>query len=136
MCSASRGAALSVGAGYFMLFNTSSGAAEEAALLESRILYPKRKQQCLQFFYRMTGSPSDRLVVWVRRDDSTGNVRKLVKVQTFQGTQRPCARAARAARLGPGSKSSFPLPAPLHPGIALCSFASSSFSSSSFKNLV
>uniref|UniRef100_H2QT46 Meprin A subunit n=1 Tax=Pan troglodytes TaxID=9598 RepID=H2QT46_PANTR len=73
------------GAGYFMQFSTSSGSAEEAALLESRILYPKRKQQCLQFFYKMTGSPSDRLVVWVRRDDSTGNVRKLVKVQTFQG---------------------------------------------------
>ncbi|XP_037700458.1 meprin A subunit alpha [Choloepus didactylus] len=73
------------GAGYFMYFNTSSGSAEEAALLESRILYPKRKQQCLQFFYKMTGSPSDRLVVWVRRDDSTGSVRKLVKVETFQG---------------------------------------------------
>uniref|UniRef100_G3T3H4 Meprin A subunit n=2 Tax=Loxodonta africana TaxID=9785 RepID=G3T3H4_LOXAF len=73
------------GAGYFMHFSTSSGSAEEAALLESRILYPKRKQQCLQFFYKMTGSPSDRLVLWVRRDDSTGSVRKLVKVKTFQG---------------------------------------------------
>ncbi|XP_058409930.1 meprin A subunit alpha [Diceros bicornis minor] len=73
------------GAGYFMHLSTSSGSAEEAALLESRILYPKRNQQCLQFFYKMTGSPSDRLVVWVRRDDSTGNVRKLVKVKTFQG---------------------------------------------------
>uniref|UniRef100_A0A8C5LBB5 Meprin A subunit n=1 Tax=Jaculus jaculus TaxID=51337 RepID=A0A8C5LBB5_JACJA len=73
------------GAGYFMHFNTSSGAAEEAALLESRVLYPRRKQQCLQFFYRMTGSPTDRLVVWVRRDDGTGNVRKLVKVETFRG---------------------------------------------------
>lgn len=77
---------LSIGAGYFMHFNTSLGLAEEAALLESRILYPKRKQQCLQFFYKMTGSLSDRLVIWVRRDDSTGNVRKLVKVKTFQGT--------------------------------------------------
>ncbi|XP_027983744.2 meprin A subunit alpha [Eptesicus fuscus] len=75
------------GAGYFMLFNTSSGLAEEAALLESRILYPKRKQQCLQFFYKMTGSPSDRLTIWVRRDDGTGNVRKLVKMETFQGNQ-------------------------------------------------
>uniref|UniRef100_A0A4X1UYL9 Meprin A subunit n=1 Tax=Sus scrofa TaxID=9823 RepID=A0A4X1UYL9_PIG len=73
------------GAGYFMHFDTSSGAVEEAALLESRILYPKRKQQCLQFFYKMTGSSSDRLVVWVRRDDGTGNVRKLVKMKTFQG---------------------------------------------------
>uniref|UniRef100_H0WGC6 Meprin A subunit n=1 Tax=Otolemur garnettii TaxID=30611 RepID=H0WGC6_OTOGA len=73
------------GAGYFMRFDTSSGAKEEAALLESRILYPKRKQQCLQFFYKMTGSRSDRLTIWVRRDDSTGNVRKLVKVETLQG---------------------------------------------------
>ncbi|XP_012520108.1 PREDICTED: meprin A subunit alpha [Propithecus coquereli] len=73
------------GAGYSMQFDTSSGSAEEAALLESRILYPKRTQQCLQFFYKMTGSPSDRLVVWVRRDDSTGEVRKLVKVKTFRG---------------------------------------------------
>lgn len=72
-------------AGYFMYFNTSSGVVEEAALLESRILYPKRKQQCLQFFYKMTGSPSDRLVIWIKRDDSTGNVRKLVKWETFQG---------------------------------------------------
>lgn len=78
--------ALSTDAGYFMHFNTSSGVAEEAALLESRILYPKRKQQCLQFFYKMTGSPLDRLVIWVKRDDSTGNVRKLVKVETFEGT--------------------------------------------------
>ncbi|MBZ3872772.1 Meprin A subunit alpha [Sciurus carolinensis] len=73
------------GAGFFMYFDTSSGETEEAALLESRIFYPKRKQQCLQFFYKMTGSPSDRLVVWVRRDDSTGNVRKLVKMETFKG---------------------------------------------------
>ncbi|XP_074046094.1 meprin A subunit alpha [Macrotis lagotis] len=73
------------GAGYFMHFNTSFGKTEEAALLESRILYPKRKQQCLQFYYKMTGSPLDRLVVWVKRDDSTGNVRKLVKIETFQG---------------------------------------------------
>ncbi|XP_072494153.1 meprin A subunit alpha [Notamacropus eugenii] len=72
-------------AGYFMHFNTSTGKTEEAALLESRILYPKRKQQCLQFYYKMTGSPLDRLVVWVKRQDGTGNVRKLVKIETFQG---------------------------------------------------
>ncbi|CAO2607626.1 Meprin A subunit alpha [Lemmus lemmus] len=78
-------AALSTGAGYFMYFNTSSGEADKVALLESRILYPMRKQQCLQFFYKMTGSPTDKLSIWVRRDDGTGNVRKLVKIQTFQG---------------------------------------------------
>ncbi|XP_036024195.1 meprin A subunit alpha [Onychomys torridus] len=72
-------------AGYFMYFNTSSGGTGEVALLESRILYPRRKQQCLQFFYKMTGSPADKLTVWVRRDDGTGSVRKLAKIQTFQG---------------------------------------------------
>ncbi|CAH7219721.1 Mep1a [Phodopus roborovskii] len=73
------------GAGYFMHFNTSSGVTGEVALLESRILYPKRKQQCLQFFYKMTGSPADTLIVSVRKDDGTGNVSKLVQIQTFQG---------------------------------------------------
>ncbi|XP_067401057.1 meprin A subunit alpha [Emydura macquarii macquarii] len=72
-------------AGSFMYFDTSSGKAEDMALLESRILYPKRTQQCLQFFYKITGSPSDKLVIWVRKDDGTGNVRTLVKVETFQG---------------------------------------------------
>ncbi|NXT25385.1 MEP1A protein, partial [Syrrhaptes paradoxus] len=71
-------------AGYFMYFNTSSGTAGELAILESRILYPKRTEQCLQFFYRMTGSPSDKLNVWFKEDDGTGNVRKIRKIQTFQ----------------------------------------------------
>ncbi|XP_010075039.1 PREDICTED: meprin A subunit alpha isoform X2 [Pterocles gutturalis] len=71
-------------AGYFMYFNTSSGTAGELAILESRILYPKRTQQCLQFFYKMTGSPSDKLIIWFKEDDGTGNVRKIRKIQTFQ----------------------------------------------------
>ncbi|XP_013039908.3 meprin A subunit alpha isoform X1 [Anser cygnoides] len=71
-------------AGYFMYFDTSSGKAEEAAVLESRILYPKRTQQCLQFFYKITGSPSDKLIIWLKEDDGTGNVRKMRKIETFQ----------------------------------------------------
>ncbi|KAM9196224.1 LOW QUALITY PROTEIN: meprin A subunit alpha-like [Mergus octosetaceus] len=71
-------------AGYFMYFDTSSGNAEEAAVLESRILYPKRTQQCLQFFYKTTGSPSDKLIIWLKEDDGTGDVRKMKKIQTFQ----------------------------------------------------
>ncbi|NXA37592.1 MEP1A protein, partial [Eudromia elegans] len=71
-------------AGYFMYFDTSSGKADEVAVLESRILYPKRTQQCLQFFYRITGSLSDKLVIWIKEDDGTGNVRKMRKIQTFQ----------------------------------------------------
>lgn len=71
-------------AGYSMYFSTSSGNAEEVAVLESRILYPKRTQQCLQFFYKMSGSSSDKLIIWTKEDDGTGNVRKMRKVETFQ----------------------------------------------------
>ncbi|XP_062293243.1 meprin A subunit alpha-like [Scomber scombrus] len=72
-------------AGYFMHFSTRTGRPEEAALLESRTLYPKRNLQCLQFFYKMTGSPKDRLVIWVKMDDGTGSVRKMKKMHTFYG---------------------------------------------------
>ncbi|XP_042336153.1 meprin A subunit alpha-like isoform X3 [Sceloporus undulatus] len=72
-------------AGHVMYFNTSCGKQGDAAILESRILDPKRKQQCLQFFLKMTGSSQDRLAIWVKIDDGTGNVRRLVKIKTFQG---------------------------------------------------
>nr|XP_057945145.1 meprin A subunit alpha-like isoform X2 [Doryrhamphus excisus] len=71
--------------GYFMKFDTSSGNATNSALLESRILYPKRGEQCLQFFYKMTGAAGDKLVIWVRIDDGTGNVRTLRKIHTITG---------------------------------------------------
>ncbi|KAK1170272.1 meprin A subunit alpha [Acipenser oxyrinchus oxyrinchus] len=72
-------------AGYFMHFDTSSGQKDKSALLESRILYPKSNQQCLQLFYKMTGGPDHLLVIWFRLDDGTGNVRKAMKVQTIKG---------------------------------------------------
>ncbi|XP_078256236.1 meprin A subunit alpha-like [Rhinoraja longicauda] len=71
-------------AGYFMYFDTQNGKKDQAAILESRILYPKRTEQCLQFFYKMTGSLMDKLTVWMKMDDGTGVVRKLVKMKTFQ----------------------------------------------------
>ncbi|KAM4772429.1 meprin A subunit alpha [Rhinophrynus dorsalis] len=71
--------------GYFMHFETHSGHIGRTALLESRILYPKRSEQCLQFFYKMNGSPQDKLVIWLRIDDGTGNVRKMKKIHTIQG---------------------------------------------------
>ncbi|KAG8011089.1 Meprin A subunit alpha [Nibea albiflora] len=70
-------------AGYFMHFNTIAGKPGESALLESRTLYPKRKLQCLQFFYKMTGNREDKLVIWVKMDDGTGTVRKMQKIRTF-----------------------------------------------------
>ncbi|KAM4695349.1 meprin A subunit alpha [Discoglossus pictus] len=72
-------------AGYFMHFSTNGGHIGRTALLESRILYPKRTEQCLQFFYKMNGSPADKLVIWIRRDDGAGNVRSMKKIQTIEG---------------------------------------------------
>ncbi|XP_054900514.1 meprin A subunit alpha [Poeciliopsis prolifica] len=71
--------------GYFMKFDTSSGAVGSSALLESRILYPKRSQQCLQFFYKMTGAAGDKLVIWIRSDDGTGAVNTIRKIYTVTG---------------------------------------------------
>uniref|UniRef100_A0A3B5A4N7 Meprin A subunit n=1 Tax=Stegastes partitus TaxID=144197 RepID=A0A3B5A4N7_9TELE len=71
--------------GYFMKFDTSSGTAGSSALLESRILYPKRDEQCLQFFYKMTGAAGDKLVIWIRTDDGTGAVRNPKKIHTITG---------------------------------------------------
>lgn len=78
-------------AGYFMYFSTMTGEPEESALLESRTLYPKRRLQCLQFFYKMTGSPKDRLILWVKMDDGTGTVRRMKKIHTVHGTQWTCS---------------------------------------------
>ncbi|NXY50067.1 MEP1A protein, partial [Ceuthmochares aereus] len=69
--------------GYFMHLDTKTGHAGQSALLESRILYPKRKEKCLQFFYRLTGSLQDKLVIWVKKDDGTGNVRRMEKLHTI-----------------------------------------------------
>lgn len=71
--------------GYFMKFDTSSGPVGSSALLESRILYPKRDEQCLQFFYKMTGAAGDKLVIWIRTDDGTGTVRSIRKIHTITG---------------------------------------------------
>lgn len=68
-----------------MHFDTKAGKKQESALLESRILYPKRNTQCLQFFYKMSGSLKDKLVIWVKTDDGTGTVRKMKKIHTFLG---------------------------------------------------
>ncbi|XP_035534119.1 meprin A subunit alpha [Morone saxatilis] len=71
--------------GYYMKFDTSSGAVGSSALLESRILYPKRDEQCLQFFYKMTGAAGDQLVIWIRTDDGTGTVSSARKIHTITG---------------------------------------------------
>ncbi|NP_001087439.1 MGC86332 protein precursor [Xenopus laevis] len=72
-------------AGYFMFFDTHSGPIGSTGLLESRILYPKRSEQCLQFFYKMERNSQDKLVIWLRIDDGAGNVRKMRKIHTIYG---------------------------------------------------
>lgn len=71
-----------------MKFDTSSGPAGNSALLESRIIYPRRDEQCLQFFYKMNGAPGDKLVIWVRTDDGTGNIHSVKKIHTITGILR------------------------------------------------
>uniref|UniRef100_A0A670Z1D5 Metalloendopeptidase n=1 Tax=Pseudonaja textilis TaxID=8673 RepID=A0A670Z1D5_PSETE len=64
---------------YVMSFDTTKGLSGETAILESRILYPRRNEKCLQFFYKFDGSPKDELIVWLKTDDGTGNIRKSIK---------------------------------------------------------
>ncbi|XP_068094467.1 meprin A subunit beta-like [Hyperolius riggenbachi] len=54
------------GTGYFMHFNTSTGSTGNEAILESRLFYPKRGYQCLEFFYYHSGSDSDQLNIWIK----------------------------------------------------------------------
>ncbi|XP_065124347.1 meprin A subunit alpha [Paramisgurnus dabryanus] len=72
-------------AGYYMKFETANKTEGHSALLESRILYPKRNRQCLQFFYRISGGPEVQLAIWVRTDDGTGSVHKVNRVHTIRG---------------------------------------------------
>ncbi|XP_074133517.1 meprin A subunit beta-like isoform X2 [Sminthopsis crassicaudata] len=54
------------GCGFFMHFNSSSMSVGEKAILESRIFYPKRGFQCLQFYYYNSGNEDDKLNIYVR----------------------------------------------------------------------
>lgn len=57
------------GSGYFMHFDTASASTGDMALLESRLLYPTRGFQCLQFFYYNSAGPTDKLEIWVKEYD-------------------------------------------------------------------
>ncbi|NWH51251.1 MEP1B protein, partial [Fregata magnificens] len=72
--------------GYFMHFNTSAGAEGSTAILESRILYPKRGFQCLQFYFYNSGHESDRLYVWVREYTSAHPNGTLRLIEEIRGS--------------------------------------------------
>ncbi|NXR12803.1 MEP1B protein, partial [Semnornis frantzii] len=72
--------------GYFMHFSTSAGAVGNTAALESRILYPKRGFQCLQFYFYNSGHDSDRLYVWVREYTSAHPNGTLRLIEEIKGS--------------------------------------------------
>ncbi|NXU90989.1 MEP1B protein, partial [Xiphorhynchus elegans] len=74
--------------GYFMHFDTSTGEGS-TAVLESRILYPKRGFQCLQFYLYHSGHVSDRLNVLVREYTSAypnGTLRFIEEIKGMDKT--------------------------------------------------
>ncbi|XP_071383635.1 meprin A subunit beta [Centroberyx affinis] len=73
------------GSGYFMHFSTGTGNVGDTAMLESRLLYPKRGYQCLQFFYYNSGSPDDTLSIWVRQYDKANPNGTLHHIKTIDG---------------------------------------------------
>ncbi|XP_049454361.1 meprin A subunit beta [Epinephelus fuscoguttatus] len=72
------------GSGYFMYFNSSSANTGDTALLESRLLYPKRGYQCLQFFYY--NSAGDTLKIHVREYDKANPNGTLRFITTIKGS--------------------------------------------------
>ncbi|XP_042285696.1 meprin A subunit beta [Thunnus maccoyii] len=76
------------GSGYFMHFSTGTANIGDTALLESRLLYPKRGYQCLQFFYYNSGSPSDTLKILVREYDQANPTGKLRLIKTIDGSPK------------------------------------------------
>ncbi|XP_072460589.1 meprin A subunit beta-like isoform X2 [Notamacropus eugenii] len=54
------------GSCFFMHFNSSSVKKRGKAILESRLFYPRRGFQCLQFYYYSSGNNDDKLKIYVR----------------------------------------------------------------------
>lgn len=73
------------GSGYFMHFDTATANTGDSALLESRLLYPKRGFQCLQFFYYNSAGPEDTLKIFVREYDKANPSGKLRFIKTVDG---------------------------------------------------
>ncbi|KAM4727986.1 meprin A subunit beta-like [Anableps anableps] len=74
------------GSGYFMHFSTGTANTGDTALLESRLIYPKRGYQCLQFFYYNSAGPSDTLKIYVREYDEANPTGTLRFITTIDGS--------------------------------------------------
>ncbi|XP_038159668.1 meprin A subunit beta isoform X2 [Cyprinodon tularosa] len=74
------------GSGYFMHFSTGTANIGDTAMLESRLVYPKRGYQCLQFFYYNSAGPSDTLKIYVREYDEADPSGVLRFIGTIDGS--------------------------------------------------
>ncbi len=66
-----------------MHFSTATGTTGDTAYLESRLFYPKRRSQCLQFYHYNSGGVDDQLNIWVREytaENSKGALRLIQKI--------------------------------------------------------
>ncbi|KAK2883566.1 hypothetical protein Q8A67_017203 [Cirrhinus molitorella] len=71
------------GLGFFMHFSTAGGTQYDKAYLESRLFYPKRCSQCLQFYYYKSEGAKDQLNIWVREytaENPKGALRFIQKI--------------------------------------------------------
>ncbi|XP_023365937.1 meprin A subunit beta [Otolemur garnettii] len=73
------------GSGFFMHFNSSSVNVGATAVLESRVLYPKRGFQCLQFYVYNSGSESDQLNIYIREYSADSVNSSLTLVEEIKG---------------------------------------------------
>lgn len=73
------------GSGYFMHFNMSGVNIGDTATLESRLLYPNRGYQCLQFFYYNSAGAKDTLKIYIREYDKAHPNGTLRFITTIDG---------------------------------------------------
>ncbi|XP_018410804.1 PREDICTED: meprin A subunit beta-like [Nanorana parkeri] len=73
------------GKGYFMHFSTSTGSTGDTSVLESRLFYPVRGYQCLEFFYYNSGSKTDQLNIWIKQYTTDSPNGTLIFVDSVSG---------------------------------------------------
>ncbi|XP_073928214.1 meprin A subunit beta [Castor canadensis] len=72
------------GSGFFMHFDSSSVDTETIARLESRLLYPKRGFQCLEFYLYNSRNENEQLNIYVRdysADDQNGSLNIVTEIK-------------------------------------------------------
>lgn len=68
-----------------MHFSTATGNPGDNANLESRLFYPKRGRQCLQFYMYDSGAADDQLNIWVHEYNNEFPNGALRLIQRFSG---------------------------------------------------